>query len=202
MELTSCCSAKAGHACELGDGLAVHAEAVGAAEAVGVEAEEGPALDAGVAVAAGGDEGDDNAVAGLDVGDVVADFLDDAGGLVTEDGRARHGVLALHEVEVGVADAGGAGADEDLVGAGLVDIDIFDDEGLVDAVHDCSLHSGLLWITQNRPEYGAWQGRTLTQDGQHCSGHWGECQRPICHNLNIGTGKCTHGVWSELRARR
>ena len=144
-----------GHAGELGDGLAVHAEAVLAAEAVGVEAEEGPALDAGVAVAAGDDKGDDNAVADLDVANLVADFLDDAGGLVTEDGRAGHGVLALHEVEVGVADAGGAGADEHLVGAGLVDVDIFDDEGLVDPVHDCGLHSGLLWITQNRPEYGA-----------------------------------------------
>ena len=90
----------------------------------------------------------------------------------TEDGGAGHGVLALHEMEVGVADAGGAGADEDLVGVGLVDIDIFDNEGLVDAVHDCGLHGGLLgWCSESSRKSMAGRerphgtGRILRGDG-------------------------------------
>ena len=89
LELTSCCSAKADMPAKLGDGLAVHAESVLAAEAVGVDAEEGASLDAVVAVAAGGDEGDDDAVADLDVGNLVADPLDDAGRLVDRGRRGR-----------------------------------------------------------------------------------------------------------------
>ena len=47
----------------------------------------------------------DHVIAGLHVRDLRAHRLDDAGRLVTEHGRHRVRVLALHEVEIGVAQA-------------------------------------------------------------------------------------------------
>jgi hypothetical protein len=81
-----------------------------------------------VALAAEHRQAGDDVVAGLDVGDVAADGLDDAGRLVAEDRGRRVRVLALHEVEVAVAAAGGAGLDEHLARSRLVDLDLVDDE--------------------------------------------------------------------------
>jgi len=84
------------------------------------------------AVPAGDVEGDDDAVAGLDLGDLGADLLDDPHRLVAEDvalvdEHAEH----LVEVQVGAADRGRGDAD-DRVGRvldrwvrDLVDADVF-----------------------------------------------------------------------------
>ena len=50
--------------------------------------------------------------------------------LVAEDGVHRQRPEAVHEMQVGVTDAGADGADEDLAGAGTHDVDVVDDEGL------------------------------------------------------------------------
>ena len=58
--------------------------------------------------------------------------LDDAGGFVAQDAGRHHGDAALDDVEVAVADARGRRAGQDLVGAGLVDVHLFDLEGGVE----------------------------------------------------------------------
>ena len=60
-----------------------------------------------VAVAAEHREARDDVVARLHVGDVLADGLDDAGRLMARHRRVMVRVLALHEVEVAVAQPGG-----------------------------------------------------------------------------------------------
>ena len=55
-----------------------------------------------------------------------ADLLDDAGALVAQHRRQRIGIGALDEVQVGVADAGGGGADQHLVRPGLADLHVLD----------------------------------------------------------------------------
>ncbi len=98
--------------------------------AVGVEtggAEVGLTDEAEAAVAAGGAPGEDDEVAFLDISDIRADVLDDAAALVTEeegeDVRAEDAVLGG---EVGVADAAGEDADQGVVGAEGVDLELFD----------------------------------------------------------------------------
>ena len=72
-------------------------------------------------------------IARLDVVDRRPDRLDDAGRLVAEHGGARVRVLALHEVQVAVAQPGGDGADEHLARTGFVDVDVLDVELTGDA---------------------------------------------------------------------
>ena len=67
-------------------------------------------------------------VAGLQVRDVGPDRLDHAGRLVPEHRRHRARVLALHEVEVGVADAGRDRLHQHLAGADRADLHVVDDE--------------------------------------------------------------------------
>ena len=67
-------------------------------------------------------------VAGLDGGDVVADRLDHARGLVAGDERRRRRIEAVDEVQVGMADAAGAGADQYLARPGRGDVDLCDFE--------------------------------------------------------------------------
>ena len=82
---------------------------------------------------------------GLKSLDLQPDRLDDAGGLVAEDGGGRERVEAVDEVQVAVADAGGDGAHEHLAADGLVDVDVLDRERLVRTVEDGCFHDGLLW---------------------------------------------------------
>jgi hypothetical protein len=73
----------------------------------------------------------DNVVAGLHVCDALADRLDDAGALVTEDnGESTLGVLAGESVGIGMADTGVVDLDADLVGLGRGDLDVLDAEVL------------------------------------------------------------------------
>lgn len=57
-------------------------------------------------------------------------MVDDlAGDLVADDARGGEGELALEDVEVGVADPAGLGADEDLPGLGAGDLEELQGEG-------------------------------------------------------------------------
>ena len=67
-------------------------------------------------------------VAGGEVGHLVADRLDDPGGLVPEDGRERVRIQALHEVQVRMTDARRDGMHEHLVGTYGIDLYLIDDE--------------------------------------------------------------------------
>ena len=97
-----------------------------------------------LAVAAEDRQAGDDVVARLELVDVRADRLDDAGRLVAEDGRRRERVEALDEVQVAVADAAGHRAHEHLAPDGLGDVDVLDRERLVGTVEDGSLHVVLL----------------------------------------------------------
>jgi hypothetical protein len=70
-----------------------------------------------------------HAIAGPDRPDLVADRLDDTGALVTEEHGPCLGTRRAVD-EIGVADACGLDADQDLVGARVVDVDVGDDEGV------------------------------------------------------------------------
>jgi hypothetical protein len=67
-------------------------------------------------------------VARLHVGDVAAHRLDHTGCLVAGHGRRRGDGVALHKVELAVADARAGRTDQHLAGPGLVDLEILDDE--------------------------------------------------------------------------
>ena len=83
------------------------------------EAVPGSAAQAGPARAAHRPPVEDDEVAGRDVGDAVADRLDDAGGLVAEQEREVVVDPALAVVQVGVAHAAGLHRDHRLAGAGV-----------------------------------------------------------------------------------
>lgn len=66
-------------------------------------------------------------VAGLDVGDALADGLDDTSTLVSQDdGEGTLGIFAGQGVCVCVADTGGVDLNADLVGLGRSDLDVLD----------------------------------------------------------------------------
>ena len=93
-----------------------------------------------LAVAAEHRQAGDHVVARLHVGDVAADGLDDARGLVAEHGRRGPRPLALHEVEVAVAQARRGGADQDFARTRVVDLDVLDGQRLVGGVVDGGFH--------------------------------------------------------------
>ena len=62
--------------------------------------------------------------------------LDDAGALVAEHHRRRSLPLALDLVQVGAADADRRHADDDVVGAGLREVELDDLERLADAAEE------------------------------------------------------------------
>ncbi len=64
--------------------------------------------------------------------DRVAGVLDDAGSLVPEHHRRRALPLALYLVEVGAADPDRRHPDDDVVGAGLCQVELDDLERLAD----------------------------------------------------------------------
>ena len=82
-------------------------------------------------------------IAGLHIMDVGADFFDHAGGFVTEHGGQRMRVEPLHEVQIGMTEAGDAGADQDFARTGIRHADILDHQRLVDFMQDGGLHQDL-----------------------------------------------------------
>ena len=100
-----------------------------------------------LAVAAKDRQACDHVIAGLQVRDLRADFLDDAGGLVAEHRGRRPHVEAVDEMEIAVADAAGDGAHDDFALFGLVDIDLLDREWLTGTVEDSSFHLDCSFIS-------------------------------------------------------
>ena len=82
----------------------------------------------------------DHVIAGLHVGDLRADRLDDAGRLVAEHRRHRARVLALHEVQVGVAQPRGGGLHQHLVRTDRADLHVVDDQLARDGLENRSFH--------------------------------------------------------------
>jgi hypothetical protein len=79
-------------------------------------------------------------VADLDVGDALADGLDDAGTLVPEDnGEGALGVLSGECVGIGMADARVVDLDADLVRSWWPDLDVLDGQVLAGFPRDCRL---------------------------------------------------------------
>ena len=81
---------------------------------------------AGTALAAGGDEAEDDPVAGGEVGDAGADLLDDARALMPADHRQRGGQVTGDDVLVGMAQAAAAEGDQDLPLLRRVELDLLD----------------------------------------------------------------------------
>ena len=107
-------------------------------------AEVGPRVDAVDALAALRREQRDHVVADGERGDVGPDLLDDPGSLVAEDRRrVSGGVGAGGGVEVGVADAAGGEADQDLSRPRLGELDLLDDERLAELLEDRRAHPHL-----------------------------------------------------------
>ena len=131
---------------ELRQGRAVLGQAgliAGLTLGLGADAERQPAGQAAFTVAAIGGQAGDDMVARLHGADFRAHSLDDAGALVAQDGGKRVRVGALHEVEVGVAQTCGLGADEDLARTGLVDLDVFNLKRLAHFAQNGGLHVGI-----------------------------------------------------------
>ena len=97
----------------------------------GAGAQDGPAAQAPVAVSAEDGKTGDDPVARLEVGHLLAHGLHRAAGLMPQNYRHRRVVFALYEVEVAMANAGSAGANQDLTGAGVIYLDVLNLEGCV-----------------------------------------------------------------------
>src|SRR5271163_983019 len=82
----------------------------------------------------------DDVVAGLHVGDLLADFLDDAGRLVPEDRGCGIGIKPVDEMQVAVAHAAMRRLDENFAVLRLVDLDVLDGERLIGAMEDGGFH--------------------------------------------------------------
>src|SRR6185312_10322213 len=89
----------------------------------------------------------DHVVAGLYIGDLIADRLHDTRGLVAEDRRRWHRVKAIDKVQVTVANPGGDRPHEHFMGERLVDVDRFNGEWLMGTVEHCSFQGVLLLLT-------------------------------------------------------
>ena len=117
---------------------------------LGVVAQVGVAGGALRALAAEHRQAGDDVVAGLYIGDVLADGLDHRGAFVAQDGGSDGWVEPLHEVQVGVAEAGVGGAQQDFAALGFFDLHVLNRQGLVRLVKYRSLHVGFLrlirWI--------------------------------------------------------
>ena len=91
------------------------------------------------ALAALRDPRDHDVVAHLQVVDAFTELGDRARALVAEDRGQADGQGAVHDREVGVADARGAELDADLAGLRPVEIDVEDLERRTDRLCDCGL---------------------------------------------------------------
>jgi hypothetical protein len=106
-------------------------------------AEDRPAPLAHLAGAAAGAPGEDDMVAWLHGGHVLAGRLDHAGALMAEDQRELAvSPLALDDVPVRMADAAGHELHQHVAGAGLWQVHLFDDDGRVGLVGDGCFHLG------------------------------------------------------------
>ena len=103
-------------------------------------AQERLAAEAAFAGSAEHGEAGDDAVAGRELRDLRSHRLDVAGGLVAQHGGGGHDVVAVVEVDVGVADAAGGGADDHLLRARFAAVDVLDRERLVGGVEYGGLH--------------------------------------------------------------
>ena len=79
-------------------------------------------------------------IAGLHVGHLFADFLDDAGGLVAEHGGRGIRIEAVDEMEIAVAYAAGDGFDQDFAVLGFVEFDVLDTERQLGPVENGGFH--------------------------------------------------------------
>jgi len=86
-------------------------------------------------------------IAGLYIGDLVADRLHDTRWLVAQDRRRWHRVKAIDKVQVTVANPGGDRPHEYFMGERLVDVDRFNGEWLMGTVEHCSFQGVLLLLT-------------------------------------------------------
>jgi hypothetical protein len=96
-------------------------------------------MDAEVTAPAGLHPREDDVVARLEVLHALADLLDDAGALVTEDAGRRHRELRLEHGEIGVAHAARDDLHRDLVLPRSLEREGLDLQRLVECVHACAL---------------------------------------------------------------
>ena len=82
-------------------------------------------------------------VARLDIGDVLADRLDDAGAFVPEHDRGRGRIEPLDEVQIAMAKPGKGGAQHDFAAPRLLQRDVLDRQRLVRRVQDGGFHPNL-----------------------------------------------------------
>src|SRR5579871_4359 len=82
----------------------------------------------------------DHMVAGFEFGNVAADLLDNAGGLMPEDRRRHHRPHAVGKVQVAVAYAAGNAFDQYLSTPGPIDIDLIDALRLAGTVENRCAH--------------------------------------------------------------
>ncbi len=79
-------------------------------------------------------------VAGLHVGDLLADFLDDTGRFVSEDRGRGIRIKSVDEMQVAVAHAAMRRLDENFAILRLVDLDVLDGQRLIGAMEDGGFH--------------------------------------------------------------
>ena len=101
-------------------------------------------------------------VAGRHRRDRRADPLDDAGALVAEHAGEREGQPAGSDPDVGVAQARGGHPDQDLVGAGLVELHLDQGEGAPpDSTTAASVVMDMV-VSSTRSIYSGWGSDTTT----------------------------------------
>ena len=83
----------------------------------------------------------DYVVARLEVSHSRANFLDHPCRLVAENCRGRMGIQSVHEMQITMAYAGRGGADQDFMFARIVDINLFNRQGLMGTTKNCRFHS-------------------------------------------------------------
>ncbi len=96
------------------------------------------------AMAAIGRQAGDHVVARLHRSHFRPYLFDHASALVAQHGGQGIGIGAFVEMQVGVADPGGDGADQDLVRAGLVDLHVLDFEGCSHLAQNSGFHPDFL----------------------------------------------------------
>ena len=91
----------------------------------------GPALQAGLAPAASGHEGQDYLVARPDRVDAGSDAIHRAGALVSKHGRKIDPGVPVDEMPVAAADSGSANLHQDFTRLGIVQLHVFHHQGLL-----------------------------------------------------------------------
>ena len=136
--------------------------------------------DTPLAASARGDERHGDVVADRHARDALTHTDDLAGALVAADaGVVRHGQCTARHVLVGVAHAGDLGLHDDLAGAGVIDLDVFDRPLFADLPEHCcatlhetpSVDARAAGPRHRRSHYGAIPptarlGRTMGRTGQ------------------------------------